>query len=254
MVIGIALVLIRQGVSEVGHEQVILRSRMSWPTWVDQHVWDIHASSYHVVTVVVPSDVGFLPWNSFQTVGKSRRADVAKEKVLSKMLEAIHVQHFAPDAGHSWPFYFCRRQLPEKWFRWCILCGQTCSACLVDVKPGEKQIDPFLKWKYIWVPRRQKIDEIELTDRIEEALQGSRKSYDQRGSLSPGPRLECSDHHGLQTRRCKCSVLVRPQWPTVSAKATTSRRMTYHFMSGILRDGFISSIRGSLMTGSWLLQ
>ena len=28
---------------------------------------------------------------------------------------------------------------------------------------------------------------------------------------------DSSDHHGLPTRRCKCSVLVRPQWPTVGA-------------------------------------
>ena len=66
-----------------------------------------HSSSYHVVVRVVPSDVGFLPWNSEDRWEVATTTCMAKEKVLSKMLEAIHVQHFAPDAGHSWPFYFC---------------------------------------------------------------------------------------------------------------------------------------------------
>ena len=93
------------------------------------------------------------------------------------------------------------------------VCGQTCSACLAFVKLVEKQIDPFLKWKYSGCPADR--NRWNLIDRSNRG--GT-------GSLWPDPRFCHSDLHGLQTRRWKCSVLVRPQWPTAGAKPATSRR------------------------------
>jgi len=60
--------------------------------------------------------------------------------ILLLMLATVGLSIFAEDNSH-------RSDSDDAY----SVCGQTCSACLVDVKPGEKQIDPFLKWKNIYI-------------------------------------------------------------------------------------------------------
>ena len=194
--------------------------------------------------------LAFCP-GTLKTVGKSRqRRAWPKRKCFRKCLRrSMYSILLLMLATVGLSIFAARRQLPQKWFRWCILSLR-----------WEKQIDPFLKWKYkiYMLGAPQTKNRWNWTDRSNrggparhtrlQLGQECRKSYDQRGSLSPGPRLEWIT---MVSKQGGASVAFWSQWPTVGAKATTSRRMTYHFMSGILRDGFISSIRGPLMTGSW---